>query len=157
MKPKHTGTVKNGKLKLDNREFFVWDVQNFDGKDVELIIKGVRNTRSNRMNRFYWGVIIDTLVNYFNQEKTFGEVVSREAVHDLMKCKFLGMHRVFLPDGQPVDVVNSSRNLSNKEFIDYFEEIIRWADQHLSVHIPLPDEVRKTEKSVNNICINSKE
>jgi len=139
MKPKHTGTVKNGKLKLDNRDFFLWDIENYDGKDVVIDIKPTRHTRSSKMNRYYWGVIVSAMVEFFNDKDTFGFVVSPEDVHDVLKSKFLGMNHVFMPDGQTLDVVQSSRKLSNSEFIQYFERIIAWA-AIFDVEIPYPNE-----------------
>ncbi len=137
---RHTGKVKAGKLLLDNRGMFLWDLENFEGKDVELVIKGVKNTRSNKMNRYYWGVLLKTLVDYFNKEQTFNRKVNADEIHELMKMKFLGTIVWDLPNGEIMESVESSKNLDNVEFISYFENIVAWSAEMFGLEILKPNE-----------------
>ena len=137
---RHTGKVVNGKLQLDNKELFLWDIENFDGKNVELVIKGVKNTRSLQMNSYYWGVVIKSATDHFNKEMTFDKKVSPDFVHELFKYQFLGTKKIQVPGGQIVEVLNSSADTDNQEFIAYFENIIKWCAEYLGIEIPLPNE-----------------
>ncbi len=137
---RHTGKIKRGKLILDNRELFLWDLETFEGKTVELIIKGVKNTRSILMNSYYWGVVIKSLTNHFNKEQTFNRKIDIEEVHEIMKLKFLGTVVWDLPHGEVMESVESSKKLNNTEFIAYWENIIVWAAEMFSLTIPKPRE-----------------
>ena len=137
---RHTGKVKGGKLTLDNRELFSWDLENFEGKTVELVIKGVKNTRSLKLNRYYWGVLMKALVDYFNKEQTFNRKVNAYEVHELMKMKFLGTIVWNLPNGEEMESVETSKDLDNTEFIAYWENIIAWSAEMFSITIPKPNE-----------------
>lgn len=137
---RHTGVVNNGKLQLHNRELFDWDIENFNGKEVELIIKGVKNTRSLQMNKYYWGVVIHSAQQAFNKENTFDRKVSPEFVHELFKYKFLGTRKIAIPGSEVVEVVNSTTETDNQEFIAYFENIIAWCAEWLGIEIPKPNE-----------------
>jgi len=137
---RHTGKIKAGKLTLDNRDLFLFDLESFEGEDIELVIKGIKNTRSNRMNRYYWSVIIKALTDYFNKEQTFNRKIHAENVHEIMKLKFLGTMVWDLPNGDVMESVESSKELTNKEFISYFENIIAWSAEMFGLVIPLPNE-----------------
>lgn len=147
---RHTGKVQKGKLILDNRELFSWDLENFEGKTVELIIKGVKNTRSLLMNRYYFGVVLKSLADYFNKEQTFNRKIDIEEVHELMKLKFLGTTVWDLPNGEVLEAVESSKKLSNTEFISYWENIIVWAAEMFSITIPKPREKEMLEMDIKD-------
>ncbi len=137
---KHTAKVQANKLVMDNRELFQWDLANFEGKNIELMIKGLKNTRSNRMNRYYWGVLMKALTDYFNLEQTFNKKIDVETTHELMKMKFLGTNIFRLPGGEEMEALESSKNLTNTEYIAYFENIIAWSAEFLNLILPLPNE-----------------
>ncbi len=137
---RHTGKIQRGKLILDNRELFLWDLENFEGKTVELIIKGVKNTRSLNMNSYYWAVVMASLTKYFNEEQTFNKKVDINITHALMKDRFLGDNIWTLPNGEELKEPEGSSGLSNQEFIDYFENIIAWAAEMFGLEIPKPNE-----------------
>lgn len=147
---RHTGKVKAGKLILDNRELFLWDIENYEGKNVELILKGVKNTRSLRMNAYYWAVQIKSLTDYFNKEQTFNRKVNADEVHELMKMKFLGTIVWNLPNGDEMESVETSKGLDNTEFIAYFENIIVWAAEMFSLTIPKPNEKEMLEMDIKD-------
>lgn len=139
-KIEHIGEVKNGKLQLDNKDIFKEDLQQFEGNVVEVIVKGRRNTRSLRMNRYYWGVVIRLVQKQFNEDNTFGKRVDSEFVHDFFKYKFLGTKKILGPDKQLVEVLDTTTDTDNKEFIAFFESIIAWCAEFLHLEIPYPHE-----------------
>lgn len=137
---KHIAKFQDGKLILNNLALFQWDLENYKGKDIELIIRGTKNTRSNRMNRYYWRVVMKILTTYFNEEQTFNKRINAETTHELMKMKFLGTNIWRLPDGKEMEALESSAKLTNKEFIAYFENIIAWSAEMFGIQIPKPNE-----------------
>lgn len=137
---KHTGFVKDGKFVPDNPEYLKWDIANFDGQPIELIVKGRKLTRSLRMNSYYWGVVVRELVRFFNQENTFDRVVNAEFVHEILAVKFLGTRKIVLPGSEVVEIRESTASLDNQEFIAFFENVRAWANEFFSLDIPEPNE-----------------
>lgn len=140
MKVVHTGVVVGGKLVPDNPHLLKEAIASLNECDVRIEISPMRGTRTQRMNRYYWGVLIANLVDFFNTEKTFGKAVDSELVHELLKVKFLGTKKVLIPGNEVIEVVNSSAKLSVEDFQDYCETIIAWAADTLNVSLPLPGE-----------------
>lgn len=85
--------------------------------------------RSLKENNYYWGVVIETLVE---QSETGYEP---EDWHDILKNKFL----MYVND-QGFTRTRSTTSLTTEEFERYLEKIRMWAAQELSVLIPLPKE-----------------
>lgn len=137
---RHTGMVKGGKFRPDNADFFKHDVASFEGQLIEVMIIGRRNTRSLRMNRYYWGVVVRMLVDFFNQENTFGRHVNAEYVHEILAVKFLGTKKIMMPDHEIIEVRESSTDLDNQDFINYFENVRMWALELFNLDIPEPNE-----------------
>lgn len=134
------GWVKDGKLTLHNQKAFYQDISELGDSSVSIIVKRTKNpTRSDRMNRYYHGVVVGTIRKYFNDNYTFGMQVSKEDVHELLKNKFLP-HKSALLDNEMFSLGVSTRSLSNQEFIEYWESIIVWAAQVLDLQIPYPSE-----------------
>lgn len=142
LKITHTGTIHHGHglpwIQYDNANYFAYCLTEFVGQTVEVTVKGVKLTRSQRMNRYYWGVVIKMLCDFFNQENTFGRKAQPEFVHELLKVKFLGTRKIMLPGSEVVEITESSAGLTNTEFIAYFENVRAWALELLSLDIPLP-------------------
>ncbi len=136
----HTGSVVNNKLILDNDDMFRANIESYNGKKVKLTINEIKETRSLQMNKYYWGIVLKSIVDHFNQEQTFNKLIDCEFVHELMKYKLLGTSKYQIPGCEIIEIVNSSAKLTNKEFIDYFENIIAWAAEYLNVTIPYPNE-----------------
>lgn len=119
------GRVKYGRLFLDNREKFdAYLVGLGDDIKVEVTVRKWRRQRSHEQNRYYWGVIIDMLGNYFGYEP--------EEMHEALKFKFLRK-----TDG-PLETVRSTTDLTTKEFSDYCDGIKRWAASEYQFVIPDP-------------------
>ena|SRR3990167_333496 len=134
------GKIKDGKLIIEHRQYFDMLLSEFEEGDVSITISQVKNTRSAKMNRYYFGVVIASLVKYFNEEMTFGDKVDAETVHEIFKVKYLNKGTATMPDGQILQLSATTTSLSNTEFIEYWENVIAWAAQYVGVIIPLPNE-----------------
>lgn len=135
MKASIIGSVESGVLKY-NQKTFSDLIKGFEGKRVELTISKAKKERSNQQNRYYWGCVIPILRNSL---KDLGNVFTPEQVHDLLKYKFL-KEDVHIKEGEFIEKVKSSTELSTSEFMDYIDEIQKWSAEFFGVVIPDPNE-----------------
>lgn len=131
--PSFAGKVveKDGKIQLDiyEKPRFKRYLRTLLGVPaVEVFVRELKRRRSDRQNRYYWGVVVALLAEYFGY--------SREEMHEALKMKFLRKE----PPDKPA-TVRSTTDLSTQEFEDYLEEVRQWAAEFYGIDIPLPDEV----------------
>ena len=126
MIPILTGKVKDGKLKLDAPQSYLVELSKLEGQRIELTIRKERHTRSLSQNKYYWGVIIEILSDYFGYDK--------EEMHEALKFKFLKRH-----EDTDLVTVGSTAKLSTAGFTEYIDDIIRWASTEYQVVIPSAD------------------
>src|SRR5680860_984296 len=81
-------SIVNGKIKR-NAKTVIDAFKSFEGKNLTLILKPLRNTRSVNQNAYYWGVVIPIWQNIFKTE--WGEFYSKEETHEFLKynCNYL--------------------------------------------------------------------
>ena len=108
------GRVINGKLILENIDDFQNDLYKFNG-DVVLTLKQLPKKKTNKQNNYYRGIVVKTLAKHLGY--------SEHEMHEVLKFKF---------------DVNSTSKLSQDEFQDYLDKIIRWASMYLGVAITDP-------------------
>lgn len=116
----------------------------FKGKRIEVAVKQRYKQRSSPQNRYYWGVLVPSVLLAFvdlgndlqqdNQEHL-------DMVHDFLKRKFLtnGLE-VVNAQGEVEQLPPSTTRLSTIEQEEYHETIRRWAAEFLNIVIPLPNE-----------------
>ena len=130
MKKIFTAQVINGRLHIKDEQLFDRYIASLDGI-VQITIDRRKTPRSMRQNRYYWGVVIATLLNYQGD-------VDAGADEDLHRT----LCSMFLTDkSYKIPRTKSTSSLSTKEFEDYMEKIRVWAAKELQVTIPLPNEV----------------
>jgi len=112
--------------------------RHFVGKSVTVTEEKL--TRSQKANRYYWGVVLDLASLSCGQ--------SVDDIHDAMCCKFLPDER------KRVDFVNTltgevesvqidprrSSKLNRMEFYDFVELVREWVRDFLGVDTPPPDQ-----------------
>lgn len=121
--------VKDGKLAPSPAQQFAIDrcLTAFEGKAVELKLDRVRDSRSLRQNRFYWGVVLSEIA------KSTG--YTTEEVHELFKDKFLP--RKFVGVGSlSKEVQKSTAKLTTDEFSLYLEQLAAFAASELGITLP---------------------
>ena len=104
--------IKNGKMVLDSKDEFSKAIMGLNGDYyIELKPTGVR---SGQQNNYYWGIIriLADELGYTEQE-----------MHHTVKGHF---------------EVESTKNLTSKEFADLIERIIRWSAMELNIVIHDP-------------------
>jgi len=125
--PVFGGVVEKGELVLNQPDLFAGYLRSLSGKKVVVTVKQERKHRSLPQNNYYWGVVIPLLMDHTGYEKN--------EMHDAMRVKFLSIEEKGLM------IVGSTTNLSTKEFMEYVEQITRWAAQEMGVVIPPPNGV----------------
>lgn len=139
----YTFSVTNGVMKIVNRKGFDEDMKGFEGKRGIMRIKKYVKSRSNKQNAYYWGCVINYVAQGLGDMGFESRLLTPENVHHMLRDMFLkddigieqGEHA-----GEFVTMVRSTTDLSTTEFMDYIEEIQRWAAEFLGVVIPDPGE-----------------
>ena len=121
------GIVQNQRLKIYAKKTFETALLTFpEGTPLELTLRKETKKRTDPQNRYYWGVIIKMLGDYFGYEP--------EEMHEALKMEFLKVNG-------PIPTVKSTTKLTTVEFNDYIGRIIRWAAMEYGVVLPDPNEV----------------
>lgn len=113
-------------------------IRPWEGKQVRMTVRLGRGRRSDRQNRYMWGVCYALLAEATGH--------SAEDLHEYFKAKFLPKELAFADaNGEIVDsyvIGGSTTRLSTTEFEDYVAKIRLWAlDMPRPIVIPEPNEV----------------
>lgn len=100
--------------------------------ELRLILERVTATRSLQANKFYWGVIVETLSEHTGYEP--------DEMHEILKSKFLPK-KLAVADGNgeivgEFVIGGSTTKLDKAAFADYLRKIQQWAAEDLGVVIP---------------------
>ncbi|WGQ15613.1 hypothetical protein [Sphingobacterium faecium] len=136
------GSVKDGALKIRNRNALALDLLSLEGKEIEIRIVKKKKTRSNNQNRYYWGVIIPIVKQGLIDAGYPREKISNsEVVHDILKNMFCEKEELINYDtGEILILSPSTTSNSTTQMMDYFEDIKRWCAENLGIYIPDPNE-----------------
>jgi hypothetical protein len=92
-----------------------------------------RAMRSNAANRYYWKVIVGTLVEFLNDQ---GQTVDASEVHELFKAKFLRRPIASPTTGEVIgQAIGSTTKLDTAQFADYIEKCRAWMLDMLGIVI----------------------
>lgn len=132
-----TAQVKAGRLFIRNRRQFDLQVRGFDERwMLEVCIRRLRATRSQRQNAYWWGVCLALVSEHTGY--------SPEEMHEIAKQMFLP--KTLALSNHNGEVVGefvmggSTRTLNTKEFGEFMDRFKQWAAQTLDVYIPDPNE-----------------
>jgi len=137
------GYVEKGKLSLYNRNGLPEILPTFEGMEVSLTLQERKTERTQKQNRYYWGVVIP-LVRMGLKELGY-RGTTKEATHKLLKSMFLKEELVNESSGEVLTFQGSTANLSTQQFTDYIDEVVQFAAEELSVDIPQPNEQMEIE------------
>lgn len=74
--------VEKGKF-IENRDLIINAIEVYEGKKVTVTIERYYKKRSNKQNRYYWGVIVEHWENILREE--WGEIYQDNEVHEFLK------------------------------------------------------------------------
>ena len=129
--PQFFGTVKGGKLTLENSDRFSEYLASLEDKEVCLWVKKAEYARSTAENRYYWGVVVRLVAEEMG-------LIPDEA-HEFLKSLFLKVG--IEANGKRWEVTKSTADLSIADFEDYCEKCRLWAGNELNCVIPFPNEI----------------
>lgn len=121
--------IKNNSLIIEDTEKYNnWLFQLNENK-VEVIIRKPKKIRSERQNRYYWGVVLKLI------SETTGE--SSEDLHNHFSYKWLSTN------GKSGKLISkkSTTTLSTIEFAEYIDKIIIWGERFLNITFPEPESI----------------
>ncbi len=98
-----------------------------DGKAVVVKLAKPVNSRSQRQNRFYWGVVLTTIAEATGN--------TTEDLHEHFKDRFLPRRFVTLA-GKELEVAKTTTALSQDEFSKYLEQLAAFAASELGITLP---------------------
>ncbi len=148
MNPVYTyyGKVEGGSLQIFNNRSFRESLSQFEGKQVEIILRRRRKARSLEQNAYYWGVIVPVVQEGL---KDLGWDLDKAAVHDFLKEKFNRVELVNEKTGEIWNATGSTTRMSTVDMMAYFQVIQQWSAEYLSVYIPNPGEQVQIEFKTN--------
>ena len=79
------------KIHLDDASLLFRALRGFAGKDLEVCIKELTQLRTDKQNRYWWGVLIPCIVSF--HKETQGEVITPQEVHSYILINIAG-HKV---------------------------------------------------------------
>jgi hypothetical protein len=128
---KFVGSVSEaGKLVMEPAVRRLWDdhVRGLSGCQVEWTLRKKRVGRTDRANRYYFGVVVPLIAEYCGYE--------RDEMHEALAMKFLRIEDCPIT-GTPRRKHTPETN--SKEFATYVDSCIRFAAE-LGVYVPQPGE-----------------
>lgn len=130
----YIGFVKDGKLIFSDTQRKIVDarLKRAEGKDVRLSISEQTKARSTSQNRYMWGVVYEMIA----EETGY----TTEEIHEFMKNYCLPRQFMTVGDTDQI-LTKSTTTLSTEEMEKYLSDVRVFAAQHLSLIIPLPNEV----------------
>jgi hypothetical protein len=134
--------VKNEKL-ISNRDQIEAAVKMYEGKQVEFSLGLVFKSRSEKENRYYWGVIVEHWKNLIREE--WGEIWSKEDVHHFLKTNLNYEELVDDATGLILRKPKSTTENSTLEQENFHKACRNLAWNMFECHIPLPNEKLEAE------------
>lgn len=118
------------------RQMFIGYVKHLDGPH-RVSVRKVRANRSLPQNAWYWGCILPAVVS--GLEEAWGETMSIEECHEWLKARFNAKTIVNRHTGEVVAKRPcSTADLDTKEFSEYVDRVIQFANKMLHVEVPQP-------------------
>lgn len=124
-----------GVLHVEDKGAWTRHVKRYLGKRVEMVLRLRTSQRSDRQNRWIWGIAYPLLGEHWGHDRN-----EHEAMHYGLLAQCFGT-RPNSRFGIRVPRVTSSRRLTTKEFSEYMEWLVRYAAVEEGIRIPLPNEV----------------
>lgn len=129
--------VKDGHLQKSAREQISAALPGFNDKRVIITIDVVKNTRSDRQNRYYWGVVVNSQIDCFKER--WGEIYTPTQLHDWNKSNVWHAEKVDEATGEVFKIPGTSR-VSVGDFEERLEILRQFFFNRFEWIIPLPNE-----------------
>lgn len=103
----------------------------FVGREVSVHVDLWTGKRSQRQNRFYWGVLIPAFMQAMQQ---YGEIIiDKDEAHEAIRLKWLS--KLVIIKGQKIRIPKSTTKLDKHEFCRLVEKVEMWCNQ-CGIYLP---------------------
>ena len=123
---KQFGTIKKGKLILNNKQQFQDQLKEFEGKEVVIKIAERNNNRTKDQNSLLW-----KWIDIISKETGY----TKEETKELISYKFLRRERQN-EEGITEVYLKGTSTLTKKEFNDLMNNISYWSTTTLDLTLP---------------------
>ncbi len=103
------------------------------GQRIDVVLRAHRERRSDRQNKWHWGIAIPLIAHHLGYDKH-----EHDEVHYALVAECFGVH-IDRVTGREIPNVRSSK-LSTVQFSELMEWEVRWAATEHGIVIPLPNE-----------------
>jgi hypothetical protein len=132
LKPKFPAKVAHGKLEFKNPTTLWAHIGKFRPEDeLEVTVEKRKLNRSQRQNRYYWGVVLDLIA------KETGHTT--EELHEIYKRMFLP-RKVIEYKKREIPVPTSTTDCDITDFHNYIERV-RAEAASMNINVPDPNEI----------------
>lgn len=121
--------VNGGRLSKAVHSEIAKDLQQFEGKRVEITIRKADSKRSIMQNALYW-VYVTILACELGYTK--------EEMHEVIKFKFLKREKVSEKTGEIFQYLDTTTKLTKSEFADFITDLQKWSAENLNINLPEP-------------------
>ncbi len=132
--PVFHGVVTKGAILFSSQERALrhgWQ-KSLEGQSVDVVVKVHKDRRSDKQNRWHWGIAVPLIAYELGYDKH-----ELEAVHYALVSKCFGVKQ----DKALGEIPNvRSSHLTTTQFSELMEWEVRWAATELGIVVPLPDE-----------------
>jgi len=128
--------IRNGKLLIEKSDQFAKAISSLPDGLYTFEVKKVYDKRTNRQNKYYWGVVLPAFVKGYRE--TTGESISPDVAHDTLKSQFCFTDFVNPDTGEVVKVVDSTTQKKTVEFSEYVEHCRRFISEWFHYETPDP-------------------
>ena len=123
---KQFGTIKKGKLILNNKQQFQDQLKEFEGKEVVIKIAERNNNRTKDQNSLLW-----KWIDIISKETGY----TKEETKELISYKFLRRERID-EEGYTEIYLKGTSTLTKQEFSDLMNNISYWTNSTLNITLP---------------------
>ncbi|MES2382579.1 MAG: hypothetical protein V4538_16140 [Bacteroidota bacterium] len=127
-----------GKLQKNTTSTIVDFLLKNIGKRLHIVIEVVKNTRSHRQNRYYWGCVIQEQIDCFHER--LGEIWDKDEMHDWNKSNIWHTTSINERTGELINRPGSSKTKTVGEFEERMEKLRQKFELDWEWKIPLPNE-----------------
>jgi len=140
---KHKGKVTNGELYLNNVEYYKLCLKEFEGKEIEVIVKEKEKDPTLRQYGYYFGVVLPTAL----EDETFGGW-SKEELDAYLKSNFLQKTKLKILNNVPVELRYSPSKavITKEEMTEFLNKVIIFLAQQ-GIIVPESHEYISNDKS----------
>lgn len=127
--------IQEGKLILEREEFAKEISYQKDG-DYLLTIKKIYKNRTIPQNSYYWGKVVEDIVNAINASRDVTNRVDKDGVHEFLTQEFAPNKD--LGDGMQIKI--RTHEMDTVQFEQYLSDCRQWAAIFLGIYIEEPNE-----------------